>query len=440
MCRGRMRYFSTYTSPFPNADSASLRASENDRSNSSASLATRMPLPPPPAAALMITGKPIDRANSSASSTSSTGPGVPGTIGTPTAVIALRAAALSPMTRICSAVGPMKVMFEASQISANSAFSARNPYPGWIASAPVISAAAMMRGILRYESRAAGGPMQTSSSAKRTCSDSRSASEYTATVCTPSSRHARMTRSAISPRFAIRTFLNTGAPRGRRSFHCVQNPLKHVRASRSPVRGFASRACRVMGSRLRVRLEARPAVVARASHALHPQRELARAGGIEHRAFVGDDTLRIVMHERLVETLHPVLNRAFLDQVGDVQRLVHVADLIADGLRVHEHLAGGDATRLVRTRYEAERDDRLQRAGEREAHLGLLVRRVERQHAVDRLRRVRRVEGAEHEVARVRRLQRGVQRLEVADLADQDDVRILAKHAAQRLAERGRVG
>src|SRR5215210_3919070 len=71
----------------------------------------------------------------------------------------------------------------------------------------------MIRGIFRYESRAGAGPMQTSSSAKRTCSDSRSASEYTATVCTPSSRQARMTRSAISPRLAIRTFLNMHAPR-----------------------------------------------------------------------------------------------------------------------------------------------------------------------------------------------------------------------------------
>ena len=34
-------------------------------------------------------------------------------------------------------------------LSENSAFSARNPYPGWIASAPVISAAAMIRGMLR---------------------------------------------------------------------------------------------------------------------------------------------------------------------------------------------------------------------------------------------------------------------------------------------------
>ena len=125
----------------------------------------------------MITGNPIALANPSASSTSSTGPGVPGTTGTPTAIIAWRAAALSPITRICCAVGPMNAMLEAAQVSANSAFSARKPYPGWIASAPVISAAAMIRGMRRYESRAGAGPMHTSSSANRTCSDSRSASE-----------------------------------------------------------------------------------------------------------------------------------------------------------------------------------------------------------------------------------------------------------------------
>ena len=34
-------------------------------------------------------------------------------------------------------------------LSENSAFSARNPYPGWIASAPVISAAEMIRGMSR---------------------------------------------------------------------------------------------------------------------------------------------------------------------------------------------------------------------------------------------------------------------------------------------------
>ena len=43
----------------------------------------------------------------------------------------------------------------------------------------------------------------------RTCRASRSRSEYTATLATPSSRHVRMTRTAISPRLAIRTLLST---------------------------------------------------------------------------------------------------------------------------------------------------------------------------------------------------------------------------------------
>src|ERR1700730_8309144 len=50
--------------------------------------------------------------------------------------------------------------------------------------------------------------MHTSSSAKRTCREFSSASEYTATVLIPSSRHAMMTRIATSPRLAIRIFLN----------------------------------------------------------------------------------------------------------------------------------------------------------------------------------------------------------------------------------------
>src|SRR5712691_6436681 len=53
-----------------------------------------------------------------------------------------------------------------------------------------------------------GGPMHTAWSANRTCRLSRSASEYTATVLTARSLHAQITRSAISPRLAIRIFLN----------------------------------------------------------------------------------------------------------------------------------------------------------------------------------------------------------------------------------------
>src|SRR5205807_2873810 len=50
--------------------------------------------------------------------------------------------------------------------------------------------------------------MDSASSARRTCSASRSASEYTAAAARPSSRHARMMRTAISPRLAMRTLRN----------------------------------------------------------------------------------------------------------------------------------------------------------------------------------------------------------------------------------------
>src|SRR5260370_18069760 len=50
--------------------------------------------------------------------------------------------------------------------------------------------------------------MHRASSANRTWSELRSASEYTATVGIPSSLHAQMTRRAISPRLATRILRN----------------------------------------------------------------------------------------------------------------------------------------------------------------------------------------------------------------------------------------
>ncbi len=54
-----------------------------------------------------------------------------------------------------------------------------------------------------------GRPHADRSSAARTCMPPASASEWMATVLMPSSLQARMTRSAISPRLATSTFLNT---------------------------------------------------------------------------------------------------------------------------------------------------------------------------------------------------------------------------------------
>src|SRR3954463_15275132 len=66
----------------------------------------------------------------------------------------------------------------------------------------------MILSIARYDSLEGGGPMQTLSSASSTCRAFLSASEYTATVAMPILRAVLMTRQAISPRLAIRIFLN----------------------------------------------------------------------------------------------------------------------------------------------------------------------------------------------------------------------------------------
>ena len=129
----------------------------------------------------------------------------PGTTGTPAASATARAARLSPITRIDSARGPMNAIPLAPQAAANAARSARNPYPGCNASAPVLRAAAISASIFRYDSVGAAGPMRTATSARRTCSASRSASLYTAIERKPATRQAAAIRQAISPRLAMRT-------------------------------------------------------------------------------------------------------------------------------------------------------------------------------------------------------------------------------------------
>jgi hypothetical protein len=85
---------------------------------------------------------------------------VDGSVGTPARRISSLARILSPIRRIARAGGPMKTIPACSQASAKSGFSARNPVPGWIASAPVRRATSMIRSMLRYDSRAGAGPMR----------------------------------------------------------------------------------------------------------------------------------------------------------------------------------------------------------------------------------------------------------------------------------------
>ena len=99
----------------------------------------------------------------------------------------------------------MKMMLAFAHASANDAFSERNPYPGWMASAFVRRAAAMTLSMSRYDIEGSDGPRCTATSASATNGASTSASEYTATVRMPISTHERKTRRAISPRLATRT-------------------------------------------------------------------------------------------------------------------------------------------------------------------------------------------------------------------------------------------
>ena len=142
----------------------------------------------------------------------------------------------------------------------------------------------------------------------------------------------------------------------------------------------------------------------------------------------GEDEL----DQRLLERLH-VEEAALGDRVRDLLGAL-LTDQVGDARVHHHHLDGGDAA-VVDARQQPLADHTAEDAGEHGPDLLLLRRREELDHAADGLGRVDRVQGREDEVARLGRLQRGLRGLGVAELADQDRVRILAEHAPERLAE-----
>ena len=99
----------------------------------------RIPFPPPPADALSINGYPTSFAASAR--LSGVTPERPGTSGIPAFSISARLWILSPIPWIASGDGPMNVTPASAAARANPVFSARKPYPGWMASAPVAFAA-----------------------------------------------------------------------------------------------------------------------------------------------------------------------------------------------------------------------------------------------------------------------------------------------------------
>ena len=89
----------------------------------------------------------------------------------------------------------------------------------------------------------------------------------------------------------------------------------------------------------------------------------------------------------------------------------------------------------VRPRQQRLTDDAFEDERELRANLRLLIRGKDVDDAVDRLGRRVRMERAERQVARFGDLQGRFHRLQVAHLADQHDVRILAQRRPERVRE-----
>ena len=135
-----------------------------------------MPRPPPPATALMMTGKPEIRATFRAFSSLSTGPSLPGRIGTPAFFIARRA---RPCRRAADHVRRGPDELDVARLADLGEVGALGEEA--VAGMDRVGAGdlggAQDRRHVEVAVGAARGPMQTSSSAKRTCSEFSSASE-----------------------------------------------------------------------------------------------------------------------------------------------------------------------------------------------------------------------------------------------------------------------
>ena len=191
-------------SPRPKAVSASRVAEANSSSTSSSFQATLSPRPPPPWAALMAIGSPCASAKARASAGLSTGPGVPATSGAPTASAMRRASILSPSASMTSGSGPTQIRPASCTARAKSARSRRGSRSrdaprrrrragdGDELGGVEIGLAPGARRRARRPRRRGGRRARRGRGRRRPTIEA-----------IPSSRQARMIRTAISPRLAM---------------------------------------------------------------------------------------------------------------------------------------------------------------------------------------------------------------------------------------------
>src|SRR6195256_3027496 len=127
-------------------------------------------------------------------------------------------------------------------------------------------------------------------------------------------------------------------------------------------------------------------------------------------------------HAKLSSRLHGVLELVELALAYEV----------GGGRRVHQDLERRHAALLVGALQQLLRDDAPERRRQHGAHVRLLVGGEDVHHAVDGRRRAVGVQRPHDENAHLRRGDRDAHGLEVAQLADQDHVRVLAQRRVHR--------
>ena len=144
------------------------------------------------------------------------------------------------------------------------------------------------------------------------------------------------------------------------------------------------------------------------------------------------------VEEGPVHGLHALSARGLHER----QRLVHlvVADDGADGVGGDHGLEGCDAALAVCAGEEPLAHNAEQRGGELRPHLGLLVGGEDIDDPVDGLDGIVGVQRGQNEVARLGGGKRRGDGLEVAHLADEDDVGVLAQHMLECCGEGVGVG
>src|SRR5690606_20906855 len=152
--------------------------------------------------------------------------------------------------------------------------------------------------------------------------------------------------------------------------------------------------------------------------------------------FFGDDPLLQQLGQTLIERLHPVL-------LTGLNRRVHLGDLALANQVTNRRSADHD---LVRCNTAASdsfqkglRDHRAQRFGQHRTHHFFLGGGEDIDDTIDRLRRRARMQRSKYQVPGFRRRERQPNRLEIAHLTDEHDVRIFTQRRAQRLAETERI-